>query len=211
MASRYQIGQHGAKRREQRRLREAHGERVSGRTHESEHTIGFAPLNETSKMKRGGCKKARKLEKEAWAYQEQKVFHRAHIGTGMRMQADGSGFNSDTYRQAQRDLLEKGHVSSAVQINQLGYAFLPNFKVEPDSPKRRSANDSYTTMVQNMDRVAYATGCETKAVDVKQVDRVEMYLSRIVAMGEGEGPGGWPSEAQTDAAKKKFGVEAAGV
>ena len=209
MASRYQIGQHGAKRREQRRLCETYGERVSGRTHESEHTIGFAPLNDTSKMKRGGCKKARKLEKEAWAYQEQKGFHRAHIGTGTRQEADGSGFNSDTYRQAQRDLLESGHVSSAVQVNQLGYAFLPKFKAEPDSPKRRSANDSFTTMVQHMDRVAYATGCETKAVNVKPVDQVEMYLSRIIAMGEGEGPGGWPSEEQTAAAKAKFGVEAA--
>ena len=209
MASRYQIGQHGAKRREQRRLREAHGERVSGRTHESEHAIGFSPLNETSEMKRGGCSKARRFEKEAWAYQEQKGFHRSHIGTGMRMQPDGSGFNSKTYREAQRDLVEQGHVSSAIQVNQLGYAFLPNFKVEPDSPHRRSANDSFSTMVANMNRVSYFNGCGQKAVDIEPVDRVEMDLSRIVAMGEGEGPSGWPSEAQIEAAKKKFGIEAA--
>ena len=71
MAS-YVIGQHGAKRREQRRLTEMYGERVSGRTHESEHTIGFAPLNETSGTKRGGSKIIRQLEKDAWAYQEEK-------------------------------------------------------------------------------------------------------------------------------------------
>ena len=64
-------------------------------------------------------------------------------------------------------------------------------------------------MVANMNRVSYYNGCGEKAVEVKPADRVEMHLSRIVAMGEGEGPGGWPSEDQIDAAKKKFGVEAA--
>ncbi|MEC9465772.1 MAG: hypothetical protein VX834_08315 [Myxococcota bacterium] len=209
MVSKYRIGQHGAKRREQRRLREAHGERVSGRTHESEHAIGFAPLNETSKMKRGANRKVRTFEKKAWAYQEQKPFHRAHIGTGMRMQPDGSGFNAVTYRDAQRDLLEAKHVSSAVQLNQLGYAFLPNFRAEPDSPKRRSANDSFAMMVESMDKVDYATGQESKSVDVDPQDRVEMALSRIVAMGEGEGPGGWPSEAQIEEAKARYGADEA--
>ena len=70
MAMKYAIGQHGAKRREQRRLTRAHGERVTGNTHESEHTIGFAPLNQSAKGKRGESKASRKLEKEAWAYQE---------------------------------------------------------------------------------------------------------------------------------------------
>ena len=124
MAS-YVIGQHGAKRREQRRLTEMYGERVTGRTHESEHTIGFAPLNETSGTKRGGSKIIRQLEKDAWAYQEEKPLHRAHIGTGTQNTPDLSGFNSDTYRETQRTLVEQGHISSAVQVNQLAYAFHP--------------------------------------------------------------------------------------
>ena len=126
MAS-YVIGQHGAKRREQRRLTEMYGERVSGRTHESEHTIGFAPLNETSGTKRGGSKIIRQLEKDAWAYQEEKPLHRAHIGTGTQNTPDLSGFNSDTYRETQRTLVEQGHISSAVQVNQLHTLSFPDF------------------------------------------------------------------------------------
>ena len=204
MPLKYAIGQHGAKRREQRRLSRAHGEKVTGRTHESEHTIGFAPLNESANTKRGKSKASRKLEKEAWAYQEVKSFHRSHIGTGMRMDKDESGFNSISYRDSQRDLIEKGHVSSAVQINQLGYAFLPKFRANPDAPNRRAANDSFEHMVRNMNKVDYAQGKSVERVAVTPADKVEMYLSRLVVNGEGEGPGGWPSKAQIKAAKKLF-------
>ena len=204
MAMKYAIGQHGAKRREQRRLTRAHGESVTGHTHESEHTIGFAPLNQSAEGKRGKTKASRKLEKEAWAYQEVKGFHRDHIGTGTQTTDDASGFNSDTYRQTQRDLIEEGNVSSAVQINQLGYAFLPKFKAAPDAPNRRAANDSFEHMVRNMNKVDYAQGKTIERVVVSAEDRTEMYLSRLVANGEGEGPGGWPSKEQIKAAKKLF-------
>lgn len=207
MASKYQIGQHGAKRREQYRLTQAHGERVSGRTHESEHAIGFAPINQSSKSKRGSSTKTRTLEKQAWAYQEQKPFHRAHIGTGSRGKNDLSGFNAKSYRKAQRDLLEKGDVSSAVQVNQLAYAFLPKFKAHPDTPKRRVANDSFKSMVKNMDKVGYAKNQDVKSVGIQPIDRAEMYLSRLAATGKGEGPSGWPSKAQISAAKKMFDVK----
>lgn len=204
MPLKYAIGQHGAKRREQRRLSRAHGERVTGRTHESEHTIGFAPLNQSGGAKRGKSKASRKLEKEAWAYQEVKAFHRAHIGTGTQNTADLSGFTSDTYRQAQRDLIENGDVSSAVQINQLGYAFLPKFTVKPEAPNRKAANDSFEHMVRNMNKVDYAQGKNVEQVSVSPSDRVEMYLSRLVINGKGKGAGGWPSKAQIKAAKNLF-------
>ena len=205
MAS-YVIGQHGAKRREQRRLTEIYGERVNGRTHESEHTIGFAPLNETSGTKRGGSKIIRQLEKDAWAYQEHKPMHRAHIGTGTQGSQDLSGFNSDTYRITQRSLVEAGNISSAVQVNQLAYAFLPGFQAPQPSLRLRIADDSFRTMVQNMDQVQFATDNDFDKRSVSKHDRLEMYLSRLVARGEGEGPSGWPSEAQIAEAKAALGI-----
>ena len=205
MAS-YVIGQHGAKCREQRRLTELYGERVTGRTHESEHTIGFAPLNETSGIKRGGSKVIRQLEKDAWAYQEHKPMHRAHIGTGTQNDVDPCGFNSDSYRTTQRSLVEAGNVSSAVQVNQLAYAFLPGFQNSQPSTRLRIADDSFRTMVQNMDRVHFATESSFDSRDVSKHDRLEMYLSRLVARGEGEGPSGWPSDAQITEAKRALGI-----
>ena len=200
MAS-YVIGQHGAKRREQRRLTEMYGERVSGRTHESEHTIGFAPLNETSGTKRGGSKIIRQLEKDAWAYQEEKPLHRAHIGTGTHNTPDLSGFNSDTYRETQRTLVEQGYISSAVQVNQLAYAFIPGFQGASAGARSRSADDSFRTMVSHMDKVQYAQSDIFEDRQVSDEDRLEMHLSRLVARGEGEGPSGWPSAEQIAEAK----------
>ena len=52
----YKLGQHGAKGREQKRLTEKYKTPISGKTHESEHTIGFAVLNDTGD-KRGENKK----------------------------------------------------------------------------------------------------------------------------------------------------------
>lgn len=203
---RYAIGQHGAKRREQKRLTELYGERVNGRTHESEHSIGFAPLNETSGTKRGRSTLIRRLEKDAWAYQEEKGMHRAHIGTGSRKTSDASGFNSDSYRSAQRSLVERGHVGSAVQLNQLAYAFLPGFQNGDKTASSKSSDDSFQMMVKQMDKVRYAHVKLFESKAVSKEDRLEMYLSRIVARGEGEGPGGWPSTDQIEAAKAKLGI-----
>jgi len=198
----YVIGQHGAKRREQHRLTELYGERVNGRTHESEHTIGFSPLNEGSGVKRGGSSIIRKLEKDAWAYQEVKAMHRNHIGTGTKGTADLSGFTSDTYRATQRSLVEHGNISSAVQINQLAYAFLPGFSKHVTASPDKSADNSFGVMVSNMNEVRFAKGRDFETKPVSQEDRVEMYLSRLIARGEGKGPGGWPSAAQINAAKE---------
>lgn len=47
----YSPGQHGYKQNEQQRLSEQFGFRVLGSTHQSEHPIGFEPLNRTSSIK----------------------------------------------------------------------------------------------------------------------------------------------------------------
>jgi hypothetical protein len=215
----YAIGQHGAKTREQKRLTEAFGFKVSGDTHESEHTIGFEPLNRTSGLERGSGGRAGSLENRAPAYQEMKPMHRAHIGTGTQADPDESGFSSQTYRDAQRALIETGDVSSAVQLNQLAYAFLPGFqaggreaghggeaplkRAKPaESWERQAARDSYEKMVENMQSVTYAQGAEDRDMAVDATSRAEMYLARRAAE-----TGDWPRAEEIDAAKKRFKVE----
>ena len=53
-----------------------------------------------------------------------------------------------------------------------------------------------------MNQVRFAKGRDFETKPVSQEDRVEMYLSRLIARGEGKGPGGWPSVAQINAAKE---------
>jgi hypothetical protein len=141
---RFMLGQHGAKSKEQKRLKKLLADIVSGSTHESEHTIGYAVLAD-GKLPRQESKDAQVLENIAPAYQEVHALHRDHIGTGSSSTRDQTGLNADEYREMQRGLLvgdtgfhkklanqsknpigisptEKHNaVSNAVQINQLGY------------------------------------------------------------------------------------------
>lgn len=198
---RYLQGTHGFKKSEQARLKRLLGIAVTGSTHESEHTIGFEPLNRTSGQERGGSSFARMLENMAPAYQEVKSSHREHIGTGMKLTPDESGFNSPSYRDTQRSLIESGDVSSAVQINQLGYAFDPEFGITALSSPGRVARESYNAMVENMSQVSFAQGLDLETVDVDPTARAEMYLARIAAE-----TGQWPNAQQIKDAKEKFGV-----
>ncbi|MEM7588576.1 MAG: hypothetical protein AAF320_00190 [Myxococcota bacterium] len=204
---RYGLGKHGFKKKEQGRLSKKHDVAVSGKTHESEHTVGFAVLNKGSGDKRGSTSRARHIENDAPAYQEQKKMHRGHIGTGTRKQADASGFTGDSYRETQRKLIESGDVSSAVQINQLGYAFLKdekkgvNFQGEANSAERKAARDSYLTMVENMKDMTYVSGDKDVTKQVDAVQKAEMYLARKAAE-----TGKWPTQEEIDAVKKKFGI-----
>lgn len=199
--NRYGMGSHGFKKSEQARLKRLLNISVTGSTHESEHTIGFEPLNRTSGRKRGKSTEAKVLENMAPAYQEVKSSHREHIGTGTRMTPDESGFNSQTYRDTQRSLVESGDISSAVQINQLAYAFDPNFRLAASTSEGEAAGDSFNKMVENMSQVTYAKEDEVKSVDVDATQRAEMYLSRIAAE-----TGQWPTADQITDAKQKFGV-----
>ncbi len=197
----YLPGMHGFKGNEQKRLSSKFESMVSGKTHESEHTVGFEPINQTSGLKRGTKGRASDLENLAPAYQEVYESHRAHIGTGTRSTADKTGFTSDTYRAAQRSLIESGDVSSAVQLNQLGYAFDPAFRERAGTAKGKAARDSYNVMVGGMKKFTYAKGTEDVTVNVNPRQRAEMYLARIAAE-----TGQWPTGEQMAKAKKIFGV-----
>ena len=192
----YSIGQHGYKKKEQKRLTDKYNFKVDGKTHESEHPIGFEPLNQTSNLKRGTPGRAGDLENEAPAYQEVKPLHRDHIGTGTRNTRDPSGFTSTEYRDTQRSLIESGDVSSAVQINQLGYAFNPAFQQGINTPERRAATDSYQTMVKNMNSVTYAQDSQDLKVPVDLLQHQEMLLARKAAL-----TGEWPSTFAVNQAK----------
>ncbi|MFD0671004.1 hypothetical protein [Cohnella sp. GCM10027633] len=195
-------GMHGYKKKEQARLSEAYGIEVTGDSHESEHTIGFEPLNQTSGNKRGENATARRLENIAPAYQEVKQLHRDHIGTGTQNDADASGFNSEGYRSAQRSLVEDGDVSSAVQLNQLGYAFDDNKSKLTTTDEGLAANDSFDTMVSNMDSVTYASGEDETTVGVDAKQKAEMYLSRRAMI-----TGKFPTVEEENEARKKFGID----
>lgn len=196
------LGTHGAKQQEQKRLTSLlkNAIKVSGSTHESEHTIGYEPL--ARGLKRGSGGRARRLENMAPAYQEVKALHRGHIGTGMHSTADASGFTSAEYRDTQRSLVEAGDVSSAVQINQLGYAFDPTFATRAATLEGQAAQESYNTMVENMDQVTYDQGGSDATASVSPEQKAEMYLARIAAVS-----GQWPTAKEIDDAKKRFGVK----
>jgi RHS repeat-associated protein len=199
--TKYQVGQHGFKKKEQKRLQEKYKIALSGSTHESEHTVGFEPLNQTSGLKRGTAGVARTLENTAPAYQEVKELHRQHIGTGTHSQRDESGFNSAEYRQTQRSLIEQREVGIAVQINQLGYAFDPNFRKLATTTEFQAATDSFNVMVENLNSLEFLQGINPVKVAVTPKQKVEMYLSRFVVI-----KGRYPTKQEEEDAKKKFGV-----
>jgi hypothetical protein len=194
-------GTHGGKRAEQIRLARLYKIAVSGDTHESEHTVGFEPINRTSGLKRGSGGRARRLENIAAAYQERKARHRQHIGTGSRGTADDSGFNATSYRESQRSLIESGDVSSAVQLNQLGYAFDPEFRKSRNTSEAKAAGDSFREMVGNMSHLTYAHGDQDVHIPIDATQRAEMHLSRDVAE-----TGQYPSRMQENLVRKTYGL-----
>lgn len=211
----YRPGQHGYKTQEQRRLTGKFGSRVSGATHQSEHPIGFEVINRTSGLPRGGTglprgssdrKRVRDLENLAPAYQEEHQLHRDHIGTGSRGTVGPHGWNAQTYRDDQRTALEAGDPALAVQLNQLGYAFDPNFQSSSGTAKDQ-ADDSYQTMVQNFPGFSYARGTQNVQVGVTQRQKAEMHLAREVARGSfRQNRGGFPSKQQENQVRRLYGL-----
>jgi hypothetical protein len=199
--NKYDIGQHGAKKREQKRLSQKFKIPVTGTGFESEHTVGFEPLNQTSGDQRGGTARAKNLENTAYAYQEVKDYHREHIGTGTTNDRDDSGFNSKEYRDSQRHLIESGNVSASVQLNQLGYAFNPQFQSNSGTTQSQAATNSFNVMVGGMQQVTYAQGGNNTATNVTDTQRAEMILSRIAAQ-----TGKWPTPDEIYAVYKQLGI-----
>lgn len=189
--STYSTGQYGGKDRDKQRLEEKFKRPVSGQTHQAEHPIGVQPLYQTSDLKRGEAGRASRLENIAPAYQEQLTLHRGHVGTGTRNSKpnpDGSkSRGAQEYRDEQRSFIEKGDVSTAVQINQEEYSFDPRVRI--NNRESEIADDSYRNMVNNMDRLTYAQGDRDVTVNVDERQRREMLLARIAAR-----TGEWPIE-----------------
>lgn len=201
----YTLGKHGFKKKEQQRLTKM-GQTVTGRTHESEHAIGYAVIAATPGQ-RGKTSTARELENLAPAYQEVRLMHRAHIGTGSRSDKDNSGFNSQQYRETQRTLLEANQVGIAVQINQLGYAFINGFGDAGIAADQADA--SYDAMVTELRDFTYEDPMANVTIGVTPEERAEMYLARKVAKGRVDREhkyGGFPSPEDENEAREKFGL-----
>ncbi|MEU4672771.1 RHS repeat-associated core domain-containing protein [Amycolatopsis sp. NPDC023774] len=89
-------------------------------THQSEHPIGYHAL--APDFTRGATADAKRIENDAPAYQESYQAHRDNIGTGNRVEPDGSGLDARGYRESLDNAVRGGRPSDAIQLNQLTYA-----------------------------------------------------------------------------------------
>jgi len=183
----YADGEHGAKKREQQRLGKLFDTKVSGGSHQSEHTIGYEALGRGSGDGRGAGRQQKFVENHAWAYQEDKPAHRAHWGTGMHKDESPSGFkSSQDYRDAQRNALEAGDPNTAIQLNQLDYAFRPEFRATNNTLSGQIADESFRHMIMNAhargEGIHYATAPGVNGVTPPLTDRdaAELLLNRPV-------------------------------
>lgn len=192
---RYEEGSHGAKGREQKRLK------TSGATHQSEHVVGYEVFGHGAK--RGKSQFAKRIENTAPAYQEELDSHRGHIGTGSWKNYRGTRESSEQYRAAQRRLLRSNRAGDAVQLNQLYYAHQPEFRSK--NPKKaanlKKADDSFQRMVSNFPPVPFYDGGKLQKVGVTAKEKAEMNLARMTARN-----GVYPSRKQELEQMKKFGI-----
>lgn len=211
-------GTHGFKKYEQALLTSLFGSGVSGSTHESEHAIGFAVLNNS-----GISRKALlSFENALPAYQERKAMHRGHIGTGTHRKEtiDSHGFDTDRqYRTHQYaafcdEALSNGTdgyqtgVSNAIQLNQLGYSGLYK-SISPTDIATTQSNKSFYNMAKEMvgTKVPYyphthtSTPIQRFSPPVSSEAATEMILSRL-AMQTGH----FPSVSVENRVRNMFGV-----
>jgi RHS repeat-associated protein len=201
----YEEGTHGNKKNEQKRLDDEFEDdlaaepnpkrrKVTGTTHESEHAVGYEVLGRNSGAGRGSGADQKALENKAWAYQEDKPSHRAHWGTGMHNDEGASGFTSQSYRDAQRNALQAGDANTAIQLNQLDYAFRPEFHASTGSTSGNIADNSYEHMVTNAFHnghgLTYSTGPGVTAdtPPLTRTDAAELLAARSDAARRGEFP-----------------------
>ncbi|OLZ59641.1 RHS repeat-associated core domain-containing protein [Amycolatopsis keratiniphila] len=207
----YLDGTHGAKKREQNRLTEKYDnelkadgrEKVSGDSHESEHPVPYEAIGRGSGGARGSSHEQKDLENHAWAYQEAKPAHSSHIGTGNKGDQDltegsakPSGFkNSQDYRDSERNALEGGDANTAIQLNQLDYAFRDGFKNTDGTLDGKIADDSYHKMIDDAHAsgkgLTYSTGPGTTATTppLSSHDVKELHMTRDTIRD-----GDWPEE-----------------
>jgi hypothetical protein len=183
-AGKYGGGSYGFREREKKRLGIETGVDVSGSNFEAEHAIGYKALaGDSKRFKRKKSPEANKLENEALSYYEQKGMHRKHIGTGSSSTTDESGFTSKSYREATRSLIQAGQIGDALQINQLAYAQLPDFRQSSQSSEGAAATNSYNYMVSNGGNVDYVDEADDqlKTSSFSRSQREEAYVARVVA------------------------------
>ncbi|ANN21238.1 hypothetical protein SD37_40450 [Amycolatopsis orientalis] len=207
----YLDGTHGAKTREQNRLTAKYDndlkndgrEKVSGDSHESEHPIPYEAIGRGSGGARGASHEQKDLENHAWAYQEAKPAHKSHIGTGMKGDQDltegskdPSAFkNSQAYRDSERNALEGGDPNTAIQLNQLDYAFRDGFKNTNNTLDGKIADDSYHKMIDDAHAsgkgLTYSTGpgTSTTTPPLSSHDVKELHMARDTIRD-----GDWPEE-----------------
>ncbi len=107
-------------------------------------------------------KDKKRIIKFAPAYQEVKKFHSKHVGTRnkgfnyyKKNMNEDAGFVSKTYRQTLRNLIDSDEISIAIQINQLGYAFINGFN--RDNVSTKIADDSFMKMIKNIDHLSFSS------------------------------------------------------
>lgn len=193
----YEEGSHGAKGREQKRLK------TSGATHQSEHVVGYDVFAHGAK--RGKSDFAKKIENIAPAYQEDYDSHRGHIGTSNHNNYRNTGESSNDYRKHQRRLVKQKAVGAAVQLNQLHYSHQSEFRTT--KPKQmanlKKADDSFAMMVENFAPIPLWNHeeRELQMISVTASEKAEMNLSRMTARG-----GSYPSRKDELEAMKKLGI-----
>ena len=197
----YELWQHGAAGRERKALAIRFKTKVDGTTHESEHPIGVFVLLGAHHKLRSKNRAVRSVENCAPAYQEVEYLHKAHIGTGTKNKPDASGFNSHTYREATKALLKDQKVAVAIQLNQLGYAFNPDFR--GDTVAHRVADASFETMARDMKTFSYYEGNSLQEASlVSEEDRWEMLIARHIARTSK-----WPTEKELAVMKAEMRQE----
>ena len=109
---------------------------------------------------------------------------------------------SRTYRKSQRKLIESNDISSAVQINQLGYAFDEDFKKLSKTTEGKSATDSFNVMVGGMNTFTYAQDDEDITVEINPREKAEMLISRKMIE-----TGRWPTFEEIGEIYKIVGID----
>ena len=176
-ASSHGSGTYGFRNQERKRLGVKRG------STESEHAISYQAASRHNSFARKS-KKGRGWENILPAYLEETRFHRANIGTGNRKTPDESGFNSRSYWDSQYTLLEQDDAATAIQLNQLTYAYQPGFKT---SPLGTVSDQSFYNMVMTMKIPtpnAEHTGYDFREPTIDE--RLEMIVARLVTRTESD-------------------------
>ena len=193
---------------ERERIHRETGIEITRDTHESEHIIGFNPLTSSAEAELDVNRASfvgKQMEGFAPAYYEEKANHRAHIGTGNRIEPDGSGLNAQQYREIQNAALVQGSVVDAMVLNQLCYTFVDNFSQgNPDDNK--ASDNSFNHMLSNTNNVTFIIG-DGHTIDspLQEEDKTRVQEARNIARN-GDKPTALKHINET---KKKYNVTTA--